>query len=211
MWNDQWIKYHYAGNLTYVTTNYRYYLAIIKVFPSAEEDFDPQDDELYPKRYTVHFITSRGVMDEFRTHVGLSHLAESTRYCNYDKDRFGNEITCVIPHWCSDLIEGNSYDLSICEYGLIQTENLSEKSAKWVESMCQAEQDYIDLINNSCIAQEARDVLPLGVKSELISCGFEDSWENFFYRRCANDAHPMAREIAIPLQERFKELNYINQ
>ena len=211
MWNDQWIKYHYVGKLTYVTTNYRYYLAIIKVFPSAENDFDPQDDELYPKRYTVHFITSRGVMDEFRTHVGLSHLAESTRYCNYDKDRFGNEITCVIPHWCSDLIEGNSYDLSICEYGLIQTENLSEKSAKWVESMCQAEQDYIDLINNSCIAQEARDVLPLGVKSELISCGFEDSWENFFYRRCANDAHPMAREIAIPLQERFKELNYINQ
>ena len=211
MWNDQWIKYHYVGKLTYVTTNYRYYLAIIKVFPSAENDFDPQDDELYPKRYTVHFITSRGVMDEFRTHVGLSHLAESTRYCNYDKDRFGNEITCVIPHWCSDLIEGNSYDLSICEYGLIQTENLSKKSAKWVESMCQAEQDYMNLINDSCIAQEARDVLPLGVKSELISCGFEDAWSNFFYRRCAKDAHPMAREIAIPLQKRFKELNYINQ
>ena len=210
MWNDQWIKYHYIGKLTYVTTNYRYYLAIIKVFPSAENDFDPQDDELYPKRHTVHFITSRGIMDEFRTHVGLSHLAESTRYCNYDKDGFGNEITCVIPHWCSDLIEGNSYDLSICEYGLIQTENLSEKSAKWVESMCQAEQDYMNLINDSCIAQEARDVLPLGVKSELISCGFEDAWSNFFYRRCAKDAHPMAREIAIPLQKRFKELNYIN-
>ena len=210
MWNDQWIKYHYVGKLTYVTTNYRYYLAIIKVFPSAENDFDPQDDELYPKRHTVHFITSRGIMDEFRTHVGLSHLAESTRYCNYDKDGFGNEITCVIPHWCSDLIEGNSYDLSICEYGLIQTENLSKKSAKWVESMCQAEQDYMNLINNSCIAQEARDVLPLGVKSELISCGFEDAWSNFFYRRCAKDAHPMAREIAIPLQKRFKELNYIN-
>ena len=211
MWNYQWIKYHYVGKLTYVTTNYRYYLAIIKVFPSAENDFDPQDDELYPKRYTVHFITSRGVMDEFRTHVGLSHLAESTRYCNYDKDRFGNEITCVIPHYCSDLVEGNSYDLSICEYGLIQTENLSKKSAKWIESMCQAEQDYMDLINDGCIAQEARDVLPLSVKSELISCGFEDAWSNFFYRRCAKDAHPMAREIAIPLQEKFKELNYVNQ
>ena len=211
MWNDQWIKYHYVGKLTYVTTNYRYYLAIIKVFPSAENDFDPQDDELYPKRYTVHFITSRGVMDEFRTHVGLSHLAESTRYCNYNKDRFDSEITCVIPHYCSDLVEGNSYDLSICKYNLTQSENLSEKSAKWVESMCQAEQDYMNLINDSCIAQEARDVLPLGVKSELISCGFEDAWENFFYRRCAKDAHPMAKEIAIPLQEKFKELNYINQ
>ena len=210
MWNYQWIKYHYAGNLTYVTTNYRYYLAIIKVFPSAENDFDPQDDELYPKRYTVHFITSRGVMDEFRTHVGLSHLAESTRYCNYNKDRFDSEITCVIPNYCSDLVEGNSYDLSICKYDLTQSENLSEKSAKWVESMCQAEQDYMNLINDSCIAQEARDVLPLGVKSELISCGFEDAWSNFFYRRCAKDAHPMAREIAIPLQEKFKELGYVN-
>ena len=211
MWNDQWIKYHYAGNLTYVTTNYRYYLAIIKVFPSADKDFVPQDDELYPKRYTVHFITSRGIMDEFRTHVGLSHLAESTRYCNYDKDRFNNEITCVIPHYCPDLIGGNSYDLYTCKFELTQTEGLSEKSAKWIESMCQAEQDYMDLLNDSCTAQEARDVLPLGIKSELISCGFEDAWSNFFYRRCANDAHPMAREIAIPLQEKFKKLNYVNQ
>ena len=211
MWNNGWIKYHYMGELAYVTTNYRYYLAIIKVFPSAEKDFDPQDDELYHKRYTVHFITSRGIMDEFRTHVGLSHLAESTRYCSYDKDRFSNEITCVIPHYCPDLIGGNSYDLYTCKFELTQTEGLSEKSAKWIESMCQAEQDYMDLLNDGCTAQEARDVLPLGIKSELISCGFEDAWSNFFYRRCANDAHPMAREIAIPLQEKFKELNYVNQ
>ena len=211
MWNDQWIKYHYIGKLAYVTTNYRYYLSIIKVYPDIQKSFDTQDDKLYPRRYTVHFITSRGVMDEFRTHVSLSHLAESTRYCNYDKDRFNNEITCVIPHYCPDLIGGNSYDLYTCKFELTQTEGLSEKSAKWIESMCQAEQDYMDLLNDSCTAQEARDVLPLGIKSELISCGFEDAWSNFFYRRCANDAHPMAREIAIPLQEKFKELNYVNQ
>ena len=211
MWNNGWIKYHYIGKLAYVTTNYRYYLSIIKVYPDIQKSFDTQDDKLYPRRYTVHFITSRGVMDEFRTHVGLSHLAESTRYCNYDKDRFNNEITCIIPHYCPDLIGGNSYDLYTCKFELTQTEGLSEKSAKWIESMCQAEQDYMDLLNDSCTAQEARDVLPLGIKSELISCGFEDAWSNFFYRRCANDAHPMAREIAIPLQEKFKELNYVNQ
>ena len=221
VWNDMVLalatNYHYSTNWIqanlhfgeyFITTNYRYYLFLTKIYPEIEKYFTEEDNELFPKRHTVHFVLSRGIMDEFRTHVGLSHLAESTRYCNYDKDRFGNEITCVIPHWCSDLIEGNSYDLSICEYGLIQTENLSKKSAKWVESMCQAEQDYMNLINDSCIAQEARDVLPLGVKSELISCGFEDAWENFFYRRCAKDAHPMAREIAIPLQEKFKELGY---
>lgn len=224
VWDDMVLTlatdYHYSTNWIqatlhfgeyFITTNYRYYLFLTKIYPEIEKYFTEEDNELFPKRHTVHFVLSRGIMDEFRTHVGLSHLAESTRYCNYDRDRFGNEITCIIPCYCPDLIEGNSYDLSIYKYDLTQSENLSEKSAKWVESMCQAEQDYMNLINDSCIAQEARDVLPLGVKSELISCGFEDVWSNFFYRRCAKDAHPMAREIAIPLQERFKELNYINQ
>lgn len=200
------VKYH--GNDTYITTNYR---VIIENGWEDDLKYLCEPTEYHAKRYTIHFITSRGIMDEFRTHVGLSHLAESTRYCNYDKDRFGNEITCVIPCYCSDLIEGNSYDLSICEYGLIQAENLSEKSAKWVESMCQAEQDYMDLLNNGCTAQEARDILPLGIKSELISCGFEDAWNNFFYRRCDNAAHPMARELACSLKEEFIKRGYLNK
>ena len=199
MWNDQWIKYHYVGKLTYVTTNYRYYLAIIKVFPSAENDFDPQDDELYPKRYTVHFITSRGIMDEFRTHVGLSHLAESSRYCSYDKNRFGNELTFIIPNWVNTNCPNK------------EQERPSVASIEWSTVMLDTEASYMNLIKMGCTAQEAREVLPLSVKSELISCGFEDAWKNFFYRRCAKDAHPMAREIAIPLQEKFKELNYDNQ
>ena len=198
------VKYH--GNDTYITTNYR-----VIVENGWEDDLKYlcKPTEYHAKRYTVHFITSRGIMDEFRTHVTLSHLAESTRYCNYDKDRFGNEITCVIPNYCPDLIEGNSYDLAICDYGLIQSENLSEKSAKWIESMCQAEQDYMDLINDGCTAQEARDVLPLSIKSELISCGFEDAWNNFFYRRCDRSAHPMARELACSLKEEFIKRNII--
>ena len=199
IWNDQWIKYHYVGNLTYVTTNYRYYLAIIKVFPSAEEDFDPQDDELYSKRYTVHFITSRGIMDEFRTHIGLSHLAESSRYCSYDKNRFGNELTFIIPNWVNTNCPNK------------EQEGPSVASIEWSTAMLDAEASYMNLIKMGCTAQEAREVLPLAVKSELISCGFEDVWSNFFYRRCAKDAHPMAREIAIPLQKRFKELSYDNQ
>ena len=196
----------YATVKYYATTNYR-----VIVENGWEDDLKYlcEPTEYHAKRYTVHFITNRAIMDEFRTHITLSHLAESTRYCNYDKDRFGNEITCVIPHYCPDLIEGNSYDLTICDYGLIQSENLSEKSAKWIESMCQAEQDYMDLINDGCTAQEARDVLPLSIKSELISCGFKDAWDNFFYRRCANDAHPMARELAIPLREEFLNRKYI--
>ena len=193
MWNDQWIKYHYVGNLTYVTTNYRYYLAIIKVFPSAEKDFAPQDDELYPKRYTVHFITSRGIMDEFRTHVGLSHLAESSRYCSYDKNRFGNELTFIIPNWVNTNCPNK------------EQEGPSVASIEWSTAMLDAEASYMNLIKMGCTAQEAREVLPLSVKSELISCGFEDAWSNFFYRRCAKDAHPMAREIATKVRDKFNE------
>lgn len=193
MWNDQWIKYHYAGNLTYVTTNYRYYLAIIKVFPSAEKDFAPQDDELYPKRYTVHFITSRGIMDEFRTHIGLSHLAESSRYCSYDKNRFGNELTFIIPNWVNTNCPNK------------EQEGPSVASIEWSTAMLDAEASYMNLIKMGCTAQEAREVLPLSVKSELISCGFEDAWSNFFYRRCAKDAHPMAREIATKVRDKFNE------
>ena len=208
MWNDQWIKYHYAGNLTYVTTNYRYYLAIIKVFPSAEKDFVPQDDELYPKRYTVHFITSRGIMDEFRTHVGLSHLAESTRYCNYSKDKFDNQITFIQPSWIildKEIAPINELCLLSGQY------DRENPNLRYLASLVDANYAYVLLLNKGWTPQQAREVLPLSVKSELISCGFEDAWSNFFYRRCAKDAHPMAREIAIPLQEKFKELGYDNQ
>lgn len=194
MWNDQWIKYHYAGNLAYVTTNYRYYLVIIKVFPSAENDFDPQDDELYPKRYTVHFITSRGIMDEFRTHVGLSHLAESTRYCAYNKDKFNNEITFIIPNWVSTHCPNK------------EQEGPSVPDMKWSSAMLNAEASYMNLLKMGWTPQQAREVLPLAVKSELISCGFEDAWTNFFMRRCAKDAHPMAREIATKVRDEFNEL-----
>ena len=208
IWNDQWIKYHYVGNLTYVTTNYRYYLAIIKVFPSVEEDFDPQDDELYPKRYTVHFITSRGIMDEFRTHVGLSHLAESTRYCNYSKDKFDNQITFIQPSWIildKEIAPINELCLLLGQY------DRENPNLRYLASLVDANYAYVLLLKKGWTPQQARDVLPLSVKSELISCGFEDAWSNFFYRRCAKDAHPMAREIAIPLQKRFKELGYDNQ
>ena len=208
IWNSCWIKYHVdrdsEDKTVYITTNYRYYKRLQSLrhlygYINIAEFFTEEDNEYYPKRYTVHFITSRGIMDEFRTHVGLSHLAESSRYCSYDKNRFGNELTFIIPNWVNTNCPSK------------EQEGSSVASIEWSTAMLDAEASYMNLIKMGCTAQEAREVLPLSVKSELISCGFEDAWKNFFYRRCANDAHPMAREIAIPLQEKFKELNYDNQ
>ena len=212
LYNPTWIKYKKLPEYTYITTNYRHYLQIIKKCPYVAEYFTEQDNCYYPSRYTVHFITSRGIMDEFRTHVSLSHLAESTRYCNYSKDKFNNELTFIIPCWM-DIPEGSinlgNYDKTSAGYNDGNIHIIDNKppyvGVDFIRSLCEAEYSYLSIIRNGWVPQQAREVLPLGIKSELISCGFEDAWSNFFYRRCAKDAHPMAREIAIPLQERFKE------
>lgn len=208
LYNPAWIKYKELPEYTYITTNYRYYLQIIKKCPYIAEYFTEQDNCYYPSRYTVHMVLSRGIMDEFRTHVGLSHLAESTRYCNYSKDKFDNQITFIQPSWIildKEIAPINELCLLSGQY------DRENPNLRYLASLVDANYAYVLLLNKGWTPQQARDVLPLSVKSELISCGFEDAWENFFYRRCANDAHPMAREIAIPLQKRFKELGYDNQ
>lgn len=178
----QVIKAEYDPNirvvLNYVTTNYR-----VIVENHLEEDLKYlcEPTEYHYKRYTAHMILDRGVMDEFRTHVGLSHLAESTRYCNYSKDKFGNELTFIQPCWD---IRGTNY----------------------IDFLQHAEYGYFRMLKNGWTPQQARSVLPLGIKSELISCGFKDAWENFFKRRDAPDAHPMAQEIANPMHKEFFKL-----
>lgn len=207
IYNDQWIKHYYVGDVTYVTTNYRYYLNILEIFPKVEKFFTEEDNEYYPKRYTVHMILDRGVMDEFRTHVGLSHLAESTRYCNYSKHKFGNDVTFIKPCWL---------DIPLGDYGIASLPGdnivgLTRETMDFIDSLLDAEDYYMTLLGEGWTPQQARSVLPLGIKSELISCGFEDAWKNFFYRRDAKDAHPMAQEIAKPMHKEFIERGFIDK
>lgn len=218
IYNYQWIKHYYVGDVTYVTTNYRYYLDIIKYFPNVKKYLTEEDNEYYPKRYTVHMILDRGVMDEFRTHVGLSHLAESTRYCNYSKDKFNNEVTFVIPSWMdfSEIsIDLGNYDKTSVRSKDGNVHIIDTKppyvEGDFIRSLCEAESNYLSIVRNGWTPQQARSVLPLGIKSELISCGFEDAWKNFFYRRDAKDAHPMAQEIAKPMHKEFIERGFIDK
>lgn len=199
----QVIKAEYDPNthvvLNHVTTNYR-----VIVENHLEEDLKYlcEPTEYHYKRYTVHMVLDRGVMDEFRTHVGLSHLAESTRYCNYSKHKFGNELTFIKPCWLN--IPLGDYGIS----GLLGDNvlGLSGATMEFIESLLDAEDYYMTLLGEGWTPQQARSVLPLGIKSELISCGFEDAWENFMRRRDAPDAHPMAQEIAKPMHEEFFKL-----
>lgn len=189
-------------NTVYVTTNYR----VIKEHHWENDlQYLCEPTEYHHKRYTIHMILDRGVMDEFRTHVGLSHLAESTRYCNYSKDKFGNEITFIKPCWCN-IPEG---DYGTSDYIPDRLPRIGATESGLIDALQYAEYYYFFLLSEGWTPQQARSVLPLGIKSELISCGFKDSWENFFYRRDAPDAHPMAQEIAKPMHIEFFKLTKI--
>lgn len=220
MFNHQWIQWDIEEDsedneyYAYMTTNYRYYLALLNEAPWLSKYLNSNDNKFYPKRYTVHFIISRGIMDEFRTHVSLSHLAESTRYCNYSKDKFDNQITFIKPCWLDmhDTDEGRevtrNWNFDILDGCSIIAEEGEFDDARdaFLTSLNVAEHCYLELLQKGWTPQQAREVLPLSVKSELISCGFKDAWDNFFYRRCAKDAHPMAREIATKVRDEFNEL-----
>ena len=179
-----------------ISTNYR---VIKDNHWESDLQYLCEPTEHHHARYTVHMILDRGVMDEFRTHVGLSHLAESTRYCNYSKDKFGNELTFIQPCWLNDE--------KLKLYGPYHTV-IRDKSPEsiFIANLNNVERDYLDLIKLGWRPQQARSILPLGIKSELISCGFKDAWENFFKRRDAPDAHPMAQEIANPMHKEFFKL-----
>lgn len=232
-YNDLWIHYKVVETweesyTVYVTTNYRYYKLMWNQMNTLSKYFDKTDSEYYPKRYTVHMILDRGVMDEFRTHVGLSHLAESTRYCNYSKDKFGNEITFIKPCWLNVpegkynhciMVSKNSPDIKIECVGsdeIGKYYNIGEDEGVFLNGLIQSELTYLNLINNKkWTPQQARSVLPLGIKSELISCGFEDAWTNFMRRRSPKygdpGAHPMAAEIADKLCEEFLKRGFIDE
>lgn len=191
-------------NTIYVTTNYR----VIKEHHWEDDlQYLCEPTEYHHKRYTVHMILDRGVMDEFRTHVGLSHLAESTRYCNYSKDKFNNEVTFVIPSWCNSLIEGSKQEYSPFE--------INGDEVEFMNALQNAQNSYLSLLKIGWTPQQARSVLPLGIKSELISCGFEDAWTNFMRRRSPkygdSGAHPMAAEIADRLCEEFLRRGFIDK
>ena len=109
------------------------------------------------------------------------------------------------------MFEGNSYNIELCHtYDLTISEGLSRTEAAWIQAMCEAESTYFGLLTEGEPAQQARNVLPLALKTELIMTGTDEQWAGFFNLRCARDAHPQARELAIELRDRMILASYIN-
>ena len=121
-------------------------------------------------------------------------------YCNYSKDKFGNELTFIQPCWLDDE--------RLKLYGPYHT-IIRDKSPEsiFIANLNNVERDYLDLISLGWKPQEARAVLPNSLKTELVMTGFVSDWEQFFKLRTAPNAHPQARELAIPLREEFAQLS----
>lgn len=176
----------------YVTTNYRVLLQE-GWLSDLEHITEPTK---HVRRITVKFVCDRGVSHEFVRHRVFSFAQESTRYCNYAKDKFGKECTFIIPCWL-DLSEGSYSDIAIpyLKKGTVEE--------GFILSLVGSELNYFEFLDKGWIAQQARAVLPNSLKTELIMTGTITQWEGFFKLRDANDAHPQARELAAPLHKEF--------
>lgn len=138
---------------------------------------------------TVRVICDRGVSHEIVRHRIASYSQESTRYCNYADDKFGNEITVVMP----------------CFFEFLVDEDDNYRYAFWYETCKQAEDAYNVLISRGASPQEARSVLPNSLKTEMFITMNLREWRHFFRLRCSPAAHPQMRQIANMILNQFKQ------
>lgn len=133
---------------------------------------------------TVRFICNRGFTHELVRHRLAAYSQESTRYCNYNKDKFGSEITVIKPFEINK--DTKEYDL-------------------WKEAMQNAEKSYMAMIENGSKPENARGVLPIDIKTEIVITTNLREWKHIFKLRTSKAAHPSMRELMIPLLKEFKE------
>lgn len=134
---------------------------------------------------SVKFIVNRGVSHELVRHRIASWAQSSTRYCNYSLGKFGHELTFIKP----------------CVY-----EENSEEYKMWEELMQQIEDTYLKMTEDHDVSpQDAREILPNSLMTEVVMTANYREWRNFFKLRCDNAAHPEMRRVTIPLLEELKE------
>ena len=145
---------------------------------------------------SVMFTVDRGVSHEMVRHRIASFAQESTRYVNYSKDKFGNEINVI------DLRPGIELDRKMSG---MSAEVIDAVLKEWKQAMLDAEKHYMRLIELGATAQIARSVLPNSTKTNITITANYREWRNYFKLRTASDAHPQIREVSVPLLQELKE------
>lgn len=193
------------GNYTisykaYITTNIR-----VLVENNLKEllCYQVEPTEHHEKRITAKFICDRATANQFVRHRVFSFAQESQRYCNYNKDKFNNELTFIKPTWL-DIPTGDYtyWDGDWCDIDNMKIQLPSDNGVadNFLWCLNNAGMQYRLLINKGLKPQEARGVLPNATKTELVMTGFESDWEGFFRLRCSGAAHPDARKLADKLR-----------
>lgn len=203
--NSCYSAMNYNKQNYYITTNYR---VLVENDWLGDLKYLCAPTEYHEKRVTVHLILDRGVAMEFIRHRRFSFSMESTRYCNYSKDKFDNGITYIIPSWLN-ISEGIYSWWGTHWRNLSTKEDMEPAADMFFESLNLTEEGYIELIREGWKPEQARAVLPNALKTELVMTGFVDDWKKFFELRDSNKAHPQARELASPLHKEFIEKGLI--
>lgn len=206
------------GNEAFITTNMRVlaenkWLDDIEFISPYTHDFE--------RRITVHFTTQVGVTREYNRHRANSMAEQSTRYCNYSKDKFGGEISINMPTWIAAEEDVNKVEdasrntlITLCQQIISNTDKDWTAIDNWLFANLAAEAAYMNMIAMGHKPQEARVVLPLDINTELVHTGFVSDWKHFFDLRAIGTTgapHPDAKVLALPLMEEFKKLGYIAQ
>ena len=213
----------------YITTNARV------IFENGwQEDLqylcEPTD--FHEKRISVKFTASIGTCREIMRYKVASYTQESTRYCNYANDKFGNELTFIIPQWIYDaqLKEAyyvdsltkmpKDYLMRLTGEDLVNQLSCEDRAvAAWMDALERTEKDYMYLISGSegykLSPQEARGILPLDLKSDVFVTGSINHWKHFFEERSylakTGKPHPDIQILADGLMEEFLDRNYITK
>ena len=136
-------------------------------------------------RPTVKITADRGFLAEITRHREASFAVESTRYCAYNQDKFGNEITVIEPFF---YVQENA------------------RHVLWHDTCLTLEKAYFSLLSMGSSPQEARSVLPNSLKTEIVMTANIYEWKHVFDLRCDQAAHPQMREIMLPLRDSFNVL-----
>ena len=203
-----WISRNCDGRFHLITTNFRHIIeGGVGLETMSKYLCEPVNG--HSKRLTVRFTCDRGVSHELVRHRVFSFAQESTRYCNYSKDKFGNELTFIIPSWL-ELNEGQytreltdiGFEISGDGYFFDSQDGFTDESL-FIYHLLTCEHRYLALIDMGWKPQQARQVLPNALKTEVVMTGFEDDWKQFFELRTAVNAHPDMRKLVMPFKEEF--------
>lgn len=215
-WMYEFVAQYGPSTAYFITTNLR---VIVENFDIKirEKILGHSVMNPYPeheKRITIHFTCQRAISAEFNRHRKDSIMERSSRYCNFSKDKFGNEIGIVKPDW---VIE-NIPNLNFMEYVEALNNYGNGEWSKfdyWVFANLACEWCYMNLINLGTKPEEARDILPMDLQTELYHTAFISDWIHFFKLRAwvskGNKPHPEAMKLARQVFDKFVELKLVSK